>query len=121
MHLALAAYSFKNHFAYSKGKAQEPHGGKEIDMFGFIDYCAENRCGAELTSYFFPPEADAAYFARIKRYAFLNGVPIVGTAIGNNFTVPSGEKLEQEIADAKKWIEHAAQMGAWERMRFWKL
>ncbi|MDB4618552.1 sugar phosphate isomerase/epimerase, partial [Akkermansiaceae bacterium] len=112
LRLALAAYSFKPHFAFHKGKAQEPRNGKEIDMFGFIDFCAKQRCGAELTSYFFPPKADEAYFRKVKRHAFLNGVPIVGTAIGNNFTMPKGEMLDQQIADAKLWIELAAVMGA---------
>jgi len=94
-----------------KGKPQKA-AGKPIDMFGFIDYCADQKCGAELTSYFFPPDADEQYFQKIKRYAFLNGVPIVGTAIGNNFTIGRGEKLDQQIADAKQWIDRAAQMGA---------
>ena len=112
--LALAAYSFKPHFEFYKGKKAkaEPLDGKKIDMFGFIDYCAEQNCGAELTSYFFPPDADKAYFNKIKRYAFLNGVPIVGTAIGNNFTIPKGDELAKQIADAKRWIDRAVQMGA---------
>ena len=110
--LALAAYSFKPHFAFYKGKAVEPEGGKSINMFEFIDYCADQDCGAELTSYFFPPDADEAYFGKIKRHAFINGVPIVGTAIGNNFTIPRGEKLDKQIADAKLWIDRAVQMGA---------
>ena len=113
-HLGLAAYSFKPHFEFYKGKKAKkpPADGKKIDMFGFIDYCAEQNCGAELTSYFFPPDADEAYFRKIRRYAFLNGVPIVGTAIGNNFTIPKGEKLDKQIADAKVWIDRAVQMGA---------
>lgn len=112
--LGLAAYSFKPHFEFYKGKKAkaEPLDGKKIDMFGFIDYCAEQNCSAELTSYFFPPDADEAYFKKIKRYAFLNGVPIVGTAIGNNFTIPKGEALDKQIADAKTWIDRAVQMGA---------
>lgn len=112
--LGLAAYSFKPHFEFYKGKKAKtaPLDGKKIDMFGFIDYCAEQNCGAELTSYFFPPDADEAYFKKIKRYAFLNGVPIVGTAIGNNFTIPQGEALTKQIADAKVWIDRAVQMGA---------
>lgn len=110
--LGLAAYSFKSHFAFMKGKPQQPLDGKSFDMFGFIDYCAEQKCGAELTSYFFPPDADEKYFQKIKRHAFLNGVPIIGTAIGNNFTIGRGEKLDQQIVDAKRWIDRAAQMGA---------
>ena len=113
-HLALAAYSFKPHFEFYKGKKAKkaPLDGKKIDMFGFIDYCAQQNCGAELTSYFFPPDADEAYFRKIRRYAFLNGVPIVGTAIGNNFTIAKGPKLDKQIADAKGWIDRAVQMGA---------
>ena len=110
--LGLAAYSFKPHFAFYKGKPVEPLDGKSIDMFQFIDYCADQNCAAELTSYFFPPDADEAYFRKIKRYAFVNGVPIVGTAIGNNFTLEKGEKLDKQIADAKLWIDRAVQMGA---------
>ncbi len=110
--LALAAYSFKPHYEFFKGKKREPLDGKKMDMFGFIDYCADQNCSAELTSYFIPPDADDAYFKKIKRYAFLNGVPITGTAIGNNFTIPRGEKLDQQIADAKRWIDRAALMGA---------
>ena len=110
--LGLAAYSFKPHFEFKKGKAQKPQDGKSIDMFEFIDYCAQQNCSAELTSYFFPPDADEKYFQRIKRHAFKSGVPISGTAIGNNFTIDRGEKLDKEIADAKRWIERADQMGA---------
>jgi len=110
--LGLAAYSFKPHFAFYKGKPVEPLDGKSINMFEFIDYCADQNCAAELTSYFFPPDADEAYFRKLKRYAFVNGVPIVGTAIGNNFTLEKGEKLDKQIADAKLWIDRAVQMGA---------
>ena len=110
----LAAYSFKPHFEFYKGKKSKngPLDGRRIDMFGFIDYCAQQKCAAELTSYFFPPDADKRYFRKLKRYAFLNGVPIVGTAIGNNFTIERGEELDKQIADAKLWIERAAQLGA---------
>ena len=50
--IALAAYSFRDHFEFIKGKPQTPK-GKKITMFEFIDYCAKHKCGAELTSYFF--------------------------------------------------------------------
>lgn len=110
--LGLAAYSFKPHFEFMKGKPQQPEGGKSINMFEFIDYCAQQKCAAELTSYFFPPDADEKYFHKIKRHAFTNGVRISGTAIGNNFTIQRGEELDKQIADAKGWIERADQMGA---------
>lgn len=110
--LAMAAYSFRTHFEFNKGQPQSPPDNNPMNMFRFIDYCADQNCGAELTSYFFPPNADDEYFLRVKRHAFVNGVPIVGTAIGNNFTIGRGEKLNQQIANAKQWIGHAATLGA---------
>lgn len=100
---ALAAYSFREAFK-QKGK---------LDMFGFIDYCAEHGVeGAELTSYFFPEDLDKSYLLRIKQHAFLKGVTISGTAVGNNFALPNGAELTQQIADVKRWIDRAESMGA---------
>ncbi len=65
-----------------------------------------------LTSYFFPPEFDDAYLLEIKRHAYLRGVPIAGTAVGNEFTHPEGKKRREQIEYVKTWIRHAAVMGA---------
>ena len=110
--LGLAAYSLRKHFKFFKGQHQSTNGLQEFDMFSFIDYCAIQQCAAELTSYFFPPDADRDYFLKIKRHAFLSGVPIVGTAIGNNFTIPNKTQLEQEVTLANLWIDHASILGA---------
>jgi hypothetical protein len=68
----------------------------ETDKY-FIDYCADQGCpGAELTSYFFPPDADETYMLGVKRHAYLRGVNICGTAIGNTFTHPPGEARDKE-------------------------
>jgi sugar phosphate isomerase/epimerase len=81
-------------------------------MFKFIDYCAAQGCeGAELTSYFFDAETDD-YMIKLRRHAFLRGIEVSGTAIGNNFSVPKGPKREEEIATTKKWIDRALLMGA---------
>lgn len=112
MHLSLAAYSFGNRFAWLKGRPQKVD-GEAMDMIRFIDYCARHGChGAELTSYFFPAGADAAYFHNLKRHAFLRGVEISGTAIGNDFSHGPGAKLDAEVAEAKRWLDKAVQMGA---------
>ena len=113
-HFGLAAYSLRNYFAYNKGKAKEPaNDGPQIDMFGFVDFCAKHGFDStELTSYFFPPQIDDDYLLRLKRHAFERGVTICGTAIGNDFTVGKGPKLQAQIAAAKTWIDHAAVMGA---------
>lgn len=112
--LGLAAYSLREYFSFKKGKPQAPAGdGQAIDMSGFLDYCVEHEIeAAELTSYFFPPSADEAYFRELRREAFLKGVTISGTAIGNNFTLPRGPALEQQIEDAIRWIDRAAVLGA---------
>ncbi|MEM6469770.1 MAG: sugar phosphate isomerase/epimerase family protein [Planctomycetota bacterium] len=112
--LSLAAYSLRKYFAFMKGKSQKPADEKQaINMSDFIDYCAKlDIDGAELTSYFFPPEIDDAYLLRLKRYAFLQGITISGTAIGNNFTCGAGEQLDSEIQSAMNWIDRASVLGA---------
>lgn len=112
--LGLAAYSFKLKMKWMKGKPNhEAQEGADWDLFDFIDYCADHGCaGAELTSYFFPPEFDDAYLLKLKRHAYLRGVAISGTAIGNVFTHPEGEERRRQIEYTKSWIRHAAVMGA---------
>ncbi|TWT51226.1 Xylose isomerase-like TIM barrel [Rubripirellula amarantea] len=112
--LSLAAYSLRDYFEFNKGKRKPPRGdGPAIDMLGFLDYCVEHGFdAAELTSYFFPSDADDDYFRELKRQAFIRGMAISGTAIGNNFTVGKGENLDREIADAIAWIDKAALLGA---------
>lgn len=114
LHLGVAAYGFGSYFRWAQGKAQPPKDHRAPwTMADFIDWCADHRVpGAELTSYYFPPDVDDAYLLGVKRHAFLRGVQITGTAIGNNFALPKGEKLDAEIAEAKKWIDRAAVMGA---------
>ena len=113
LRLALAAYSFRENFPTMRGKANaKMPAGKGTDMFKFIDYCAAQGCeGAELTSYFFDSESDD-YMIKLKRHAFLRGIAVSGTAIGNNFSHPKGEKRDEEIALTKKWIDRALLMGA---------
>jgi len=112
--LGLAAYSLRRYFSFSRGKSQKPAAdGPALDMFGFLDYCiAQKLDAAELTSYFFQPDPPDRYFLDLKQYAFLHGITISGTAIGNNFTVGAGPKLENEIAEAIRWIDRASLLGA---------
>jgi sugar phosphate isomerase/epimerase len=113
LRLSLAAYSFRDNFPLMRGQPNSKMpAGKATDMFKFIDYCAAQGCeGAELTSYFFDSESDD-YLLKLKRHAFLRGVAISGTAIGNNFSHPKGAKLDEEIALTKKWVDRALLMGA---------
>ncbi|MBK9138800.1 MAG: sugar phosphate isomerase/epimerase [Verrucomicrobia bacterium] len=106
LRLSLAAYSFRDFF-----NAAEP--AKRLTLPQFIDFCAEHGCeGTELTSYYFPKPLDSAFLIRLKRHAFLRGLTISGTAVGNNFARPPGPELDREIAAVKEWIDHAAVLGA---------
>ncbi len=114
LQLSLAAYSFRQFFQdASAARAADPAPERRIDLFQFIDYCADQGCaGAELTSYYFPKAFDDAFLIRLRRHAFLRGIAISGTAVGNTFTHPKGEKRDAEIAGVKKWVDHAAVLGA---------
>jgi sugar phosphate isomerase/epimerase len=112
--LSLAAYSFRDYFKDVNHKRdREPDPARRLDLFQFMDYCAAHGCqGAELTSYYFPPDINTDLLIRIKRHAFFGGIAISGTAVGNNFTLSQGEKRDQEIAHVKKWVDYAQIMGA---------
>ncbi len=111
--LSLAAYSFRETFPVMRGKRNPKLAAdKATDMFRFIDYCAAHGCdGTELTSYFFDEETDS-YLLKLKHHAYLRGIAVSGTAIGNNFSLPKGPKLDSEIAATKQWIDRALLLGA---------
>ena len=113
LQLSLAAYSFRDSFTEGlRPAAKAPAAGKAMDMFKFLDYCAEHGCeGAELTSYYFPKDVTTDYLVAVRRHAFLRGIAISGTAIGNTFSHPKGEKRDREIALTKQWIDRAAVLG----------
>ena len=113
--LGCAAYSFRDYFTVMKDKEVKPKEGHEpMDMLKFIDFCADNGCdGAELTAYFFPVGVTDDYLLKVKHHAYMRGIAISGTAIGNNWTHAKGTpEREKEIAYSKAWIDKAAVMGA---------
>jgi sugar phosphate isomerase/epimerase len=114
MQLGVAAYSFREYFQWMRDKEQKPKGDlKPWSILDFIDWCADHNVpGAEVTSSFFPPEVDENFLLEVKRHAYLRGVQLAGTAIGNNLALPKCEKLDEQIAYTKKWIDHAALMNA---------
>ncbi len=104
--LSLAAYSFRDFFNHA-----DP--AKRLTLTGFIDYCADHGCdGTELTSYYFPKDVTPELLVELKRHAFLRGVDVSGTAVGNNFALPDGPERDQQIAQVKRWIDHAALLSA---------
>jgi sugar phosphate isomerase/epimerase len=110
--LSLAAYSFRQFFKDGKDSNAKTDPAKRIDMLQFIDYCAEHNCAAETTSYYFPANVTDEYLLKLRRHAFLRGVEISGTAVGNTFTHKPGPKRDSESKSVKDWIDHAAIFGA---------
>lgn len=113
LQLALAAYSFRKYFRWMRGKPQQPAvADRALTMAGFIDLAADlGFDGAELTSYFFDPAELDAGLPDLRRQAFLRGISLSGTAVGNNFARPPGTIRDQEIADVKRWVDRAARLG----------
>lgn len=101
---SLAAYSYRNLLA---GKTQQ------LKLEDFILDCATMGLeGTELTSYYFPPDVTPDQLRAIKRLAFSQGLDISGTAVGNEFSLPPGEKRDAQIAHVKHWVDNAAVLGA---------
>jgi sugar phosphate isomerase/epimerase len=113
MMLGVAAYSFRDYFQWSRDKEQKPKADhKPWSILDFIDWCGDNGVpGAEVTSYFFPPNVDQAFLLEVRRRAYLRGVNLCGTAVGNTFVLPKGPKLDEQIAYVKQWIDHSVTMG----------
>jgi len=106
LQLSLAAYSFRQFFDHKDA-------AKRITLDDFIDFCVDHGCtGTELTSYYFPEGFDNSYLIKLKRHAFLRGISISGSAVGNNFALPKGPRRDEQIALVKKWVDHCAVLGA---------
>jgi sugar phosphate isomerase/epimerase len=101
---SLAAYSYRDPL-----QAEPPR----LTLEDFIDDCAKfGLDGTELTSYYFPEDPPEQYFRQLKAAAFRRGLDISGTAVGNDFCFPPGERRQREIAHVKRWIEYADLMDA---------
>jgi sugar phosphate isomerase/epimerase len=102
--LSLAAYSLRQYLDFKN---------PTMDMFGFVDFAADQALdGVEPTTYWLPKDVDRKYLARLQQYAFLRGLDISGTAIRNDFCVAAGSKLEEEVRQARRWIELCGALGA---------
>ena len=102
--LSLAAYSFRD---YLTGKT------KSMSLDDFVDLAAQYDLDAvEPTSYYFPEPVTPEYLHQLRRRAFMLGLGVSGTAVGNTFTHPPGPERDKEIAHVKKWVDHAVEMSA---------
>lgn len=101
---SLAAYSYRKLLS-----GDDP----QLSLFDFVDDCARFGLeGTELTSYYFPEDFDSTYIARLRGHCFRQGLDVSGTAIGNDFGFPEGDRRDSEISNTKRWIEHASRLSA---------
>jgi len=78
----------------------------------FLDKAVEMELdGVELTSYYFP-STDDAYLYDVKRKAYLRGLDISGTAVGNTFCVPEEDERAEQIALVNTWVDCTVKLGA---------
>lgn len=103
---SLAAYSYRDLLNAKPPKTR-------LTLDDFIADCAKMGLhGTELTSYYMPPEPSQEYLRHLKQLCFRLGLDISGTAVGNDFCFPPGEKRDKEIAHVKRWVDHAEVLGA---------
>lgn len=109
--LSLAAYSFNRQLP--RNWPAPKAGEATMQLEDVIDFAASlNLDAVELTSYYFPVEVTTGYLRLLQERCFRLGLDISGTAIGNDFCVPAGEKLDAELAMARRWIDYSATLGA---------
>ncbi|MEX2141755.1 MAG: sugar phosphate isomerase/epimerase family protein [Pirellulales bacterium] len=105
---SLAGYSYRDLFKPNNRFAKEA-----LTLHEFADDCAKMQLeGTELTSYYFPPTVTNEYLTELRRHCFRLGLDVSGTAVGNDFCHPAGERRDREIASVKRWTDHAAVLGA---------
>jgi sugar phosphate isomerase/epimerase len=84
----------------------------EMTLEGFLDKAVELGMDCvDLTAYYFK-STDAEYLNHIKKYAYLNGLDITGTAVGNRFTYAESEKRAEAVQMVKKWVDFSVILGA---------
>jgi len=83
-----------------------------MTLEGFLDKAVELGMDCvDLTAYYFK-STDTEYLNHIKKYAYLNGLDITGTAVGNSFTYAQPEKRAEAVQMVKKWVDISVILGA---------
>ena len=102
--LSLAAYSYRQYLDIKNPK---------MDLFDFVNLAADMGLdGVELTSYYFPADVNNDDLHRLKQHAFLLGLDVSGTSVGNNFCVADGPAREKQLELVRTWVDRAAELDA---------
>jgi len=84
----------------------------EMTLEAFLDKAVEIGLDCvDLTAYYFPA-TDTEYLNHIKKCAYLRGLDITGTAVGNNFTSADAKKRAEAVQMVKKWVDISVVLGA---------
>jgi sugar phosphate isomerase/epimerase len=98
---ALCAYSFRKELE-----------SKKMTYEDVIRYAAEHKLdGVDLTVYWFPSTEDKFLYG-LKQLAFKLGVEIYSISIRTDMCKRPGPEADKELAEAKKWVDVAAKLGA---------
>jgi len=98
---ALCAYSFRKELE-----------SKKMSYEDVIRYAAEHKLdGVDLTVYWFPSTSDSFLYG-LKQLAYKLNVEIYSISIRTDMCKKPGPDADKEIAEAKKWIDVAAKLGA---------
>jgi sugar phosphate isomerase/epimerase len=102
--IGLASYSYRQYLQGAK---------KTMSLFDFIAKAAEiGADGVELTEYYFEKPITSEYLNRLKRTCHLWGQSISCAGTSSTFTYPAGAMRDQQVGNAKKWLDVAAELGA---------
>jgi sugar phosphate isomerase/epimerase len=108
LRLSLAAYSFRQLLTPDKSMKNAP----KMSLFDFIDLAAALPLDAvELTSYYFADESDA-YLDKLKAHAAAKKLAVSGVPVRNDFCQRDAGKRKADVEHVKKWVGHAARLGA---------
>jgi sugar phosphate isomerase/epimerase len=67
--------------------------------------------GVDITTYWLK-STEPAYLAGLRRFAYRNGVPFSGAAIGTDMCQPDVGKRNEELDKIKKWVDATELLGA---------
>lgn len=103
--ISLAGYSFRNDL-------DQPGKPGKMSLLDMVDLAVRLGLDAiEPTSYYFL-RTDDEFINSLKRRAFLAGIEISGTPVRNNFCLPPGPELDQELAHVNNWVDIAVKLGS---------
>jgi sugar phosphate isomerase/epimerase len=102
--LSIAAYSYRKYLDLKL----KP---RPMTLDDFVEIAADMDLDAvEPTAYYFDDKSPE-YLAKLKGKCTRLGLDVSGTAIGNSFTSTNTEKMKEQMAYVREWIEHTARLG----------